>query len=112
MNRVFHRLWHRHPLLTAGFGLAVLASVVFAFRGLMFAGMLWMRAEQPVEGWMTPRFIALAYGIAVEEVEATLGLTEDEARGLSLDRLSWQTGRPLEDLIGPLDTLIRSQAPE
>lgn len=112
MNRIVHRLWQRHPLLTAGFGLAVLASVIFAFRGLMFAGMLWLRAEQPVEGWMTPRFIALAYGIAVEEVEATLGLTDDDARGRSLDRLAGESGRPVAELMEPLNALIRSQAPE
>lgn len=112
MKRVLYRLWQRHPLLTTGFGLAVMASVVFAFRGLMFAGMLWLRAEQPVEGWMTPRFIALAYGIAIEEVEATLGLSDDDARGRSLDRLAIDEGRPVAELMEPLNILIRSKAPE
>ena len=112
MKRTIRALWQRHPMLTAGFGLAVLAALVFAFRGLMFAGMLWMRAEQPVEGWMTPHFIALAYGLEIEAVEAALGLTEDDRRGQSLDRLAAGQGRPVSALMAPLDALIRSQAAE
>ncbi len=112
MRRTFRRLWQRHPMLTAGFGLAVLTALIFALRGLMFAGMLWMRAEQPLEGWMTPRFIALAYGLDIESVEAALGLTDDDRRGQSLDRLAAGHGRPVSALIEPLDALIRGQAME
>lgn len=110
MTRILRRLWQRHPLLAAAFVMAVLAALVFALRGLVFAGMLWMRAEQPVEGWMTPRFIALAYGLPVERVEQTLGLTDDDARGKSLDKLARQQGRPLADLIAPLNAAIRAKA--
>lgn len=103
---MIRKLWQRHPLLTTAFGLAVLASLVFALRGLMFAGMLWLRAEQPVEGWMTPRFIALVYGLEVEAVEATLGLTDDDARGLSLERLAQMQGRPVADLMEAVNATI------
>ena len=112
MKRAIIGLWRRHPMLTAGFGLAVLAALVFAFRGLMFAAMLWMRAEQPVEGWMTPHFIALAYGIEIEAVEAVLGLTEDDRRGQSLDRLAAGQGKHVSALVEPRNALIRSQALE
>ncbi len=112
MKRAIQALWRRHPLVSVGFGLAVIISLVFAIRGLMFAGMLWMRAEQPVEGWMTPRFIALAYGIGVREVEAALGLTDADARGVSLDRLAGQTGQPVAEVMAPINALIRSKAAE
>lgn len=112
MTRMLRRLWQRHPLIAAGFGMAVLASLVFALRGAMFAAMLWMRAEQPVEGWMTPRFIALAYGLPVYQVEQTLGLTDTDARGHSLDRLAREQGRPVADLMEPLNTAIRAKAAE
>ena len=112
MTAILRRLWQRHPLLTAGFGLAVLASLVFAVRGLVFAGMLWMRAEQPVEGWMTPRFIALAYGLDIEAVEEVLGLAGDDRRGQSLDRLAAGQAKPVSALMEPVNALIRAQAPE
>lgn len=103
---MIRRLWQRHPVLSAAFGLAVLASVGFALRGLMFAGMLWLRAEQPVEGWMTPRFIALVYGLEVERVETGLGLRDSDARGLSLERLARLQGRPVAELMETVNAII------
>lgn len=65
------RLWRTNPILSLAFVLAVAACLFFTGRAALFATNLYFRSEKPVAGWMTPRYIALAYGLD-EDVLARL----------------------------------------
>jgi hypothetical protein len=57
-NPMIRRIWQRNPLLSAAFLLAVASCLFFTWRAVDMALILTNRAEKPVAGWMTPRYIA------------------------------------------------------
>jgi hypothetical protein len=60
------KVWRRHPVLTTGFVLAVVAMLAFAVRfGVQVV--YWSTAahqNQQLEGWMTPRYIARSWQVS------------------------------------------------
>lgn len=103
------RLWRRHPVLTLAFALALVAVGFFGVRTLTFAVTLAWRAEQPVAGWMTPRYIERTYGLPRAELDAILKLDEAGEARLPVDALALATGRPLVGVLAELDAAIAAQ---
>lgn len=100
------RLWRRHPVLTLVFALALVAAGFFGGRALTFAVTLGWRAEQPVAGWMTPRYILRTYGLPREDVAAILGVDEASEARMPVDALARAAGRPLDEVLGALEAAI------
>jgi hypothetical protein len=112
-NARLGHVFRRHPVLTIAFVLALIATVIFGARALMFAITLDFRAEQPVAGWMTPRYVLRTYGLDPAELEALLDLdSRDEAR-LPLDAIARAKGEDLADLLARLQAALdaRDAAP-
>ena len=103
---MIRRIWKRNPVLSLAFVLAVAACLFFTGRATLFAVNLYFRSEKPVAGWMTPRYIALAYGLEGEELARILApATRDDAR-VPLYSLADTADIPLADLIAELQAAI------
>jgi len=103
---MIRRIWKRNPILSLVFVLAVTACLFFTGRATLFAVNLSFRSEKPVAGWMTPRYIALAYGLEGEELARILApATRDDARQ-PLYRIADAADVPLGDLIAALQAAI------
>lgn len=106
---MIRRMWHRNPILTLAFVLALLACFFFAGRTMNMVMILMYRAETPVAGWMTPRYIARSYGLEREELGALLAVDDrDEARQ-PLYLLAQEQGVPIADLIARVQALVDAQ---
>lgn len=100
------RLWRGHPVLTLAFALALVALGFFGARALTFAVTLAWRAEQPVAGWMTPRYIQRTYDLPREDVAAILGVDQASEARMPVDALARASGRPLAEVLGALEAAI------
>lgn len=113
MTRLAH-LWTHHRLLLAGFVLALAITLFFAFRLIAFA-IYWndpAHREQPIAGWMTPRYIAHSWHLPPEDVRAALNLTPDRTEGrITLIEIAEQRGVPVSELIDALAPLTQNAPP-
>lgn len=100
------RLWRRHPLLSLAFALALLAVGFFGVRALTFAVTLAWRSDQPVAGWMTPRYIQRTYDLPRDVVAAILGVDGSGEARMPVDALALDAGRPLAEVIAELEAAI------
>lgn len=101
--------WRQRPFLTLAFVLAVLATLFFAGRALTFAVTLSYRAEQPVAGWMTPRYIARTYGLDRDAIAALLGTEDRDDLRQPIDAIAREQARPAADLIAIVQTAVDAQ---
>lgn len=107
---MIRRIWQRNPILTLAFLLALAASLFFASRAVNMAIVLANRAEKPVAGWMTPRYIARSYGLERDDLGRILLAVDDrdDARQ-PLYALAREQGVPLADLIAEIQALVDAQ---
>jgi len=103
------RLWRRAPVLTLALVAALAFTAFFAAR-LTLDTLYWTdpeRADVPIQGWMTPRFVAHSWTVPPDLVAATLGLERDgEGRRVTLAKLAKERGVPVDMLITDLETAI------
>ncbi len=95
------RIW-----LRAAFALAILATAVFAVRAAWYAWELAERAEKPVSGWMTPRYILAVYDVDPKALAAILHLPPDADPRESVARLAAASGRSTEAVLADITALI------
>ncbi len=89
-----------HPVLTPAFLLAAALTVMFTIRTVAFT-IYWANPahrDQPIEPWMTPRYVAHSWDLPPERVAAALGLEPGSARGLSLAEIAASGGLSLEEI--------------
>lgn len=106
---MIRRIWQRNPLLSLAFLLAVTASLFFAWRAVDMALILTNRAEKPVAGWMTPRYIARSYGLDRDDLAAVLSTADGEDARQPLHSLAREQDVPLTDMIRAVQALIDMQ---
>lgn len=106
---MIRRIWRKNPVLTLAFLLALGACLFFAFRAVNMAVVLVNRAEKPVAGWMTPRYIARSYGIAREDLARILATTDREDARQPLYSLAREQDVPVADLIAAIQALVSAQ---
>lgn len=101
MRARLRHLWqdHRKPLL--GFVAALLLTVFFAVR-MIVATIYWMdpaKQDQPLAGWMTPRYVAQSYQLPPEVLGPALFLDEDAPpMRRSLEKIAANNGVTLAEL--------------
>ena len=106
---MIRRIWQRNPGITLAFCLAVLASLFFGWRAVDMALILSNRAEKPVAGWMTPRYIARSYGLERDDLAARLSTTDRDDARQPLYSLAREQDVPVTDLINAVQALIDAQ---
>ncbi len=110
MTSAARKLWTDHKLLLAGFLLALAVMLFFAVRSVMF-WVYWAdpaHREQPIAGWMTPRYVAHSWSIPPEVLRDALAVPSD-AKGLSIDALAKGRGVSTEEIIGQIEAAIADQ---
>ncbi|SEW05592.1 hypothetical protein SAMN04488515_0844 [Cognatiyoonia koreensis] len=100
------RLWAHHRLLLLGFCVALAALGFFGVRTLS-ATLYWMdpaHQDQPIAGWMTPRYVARSYQLPPEVLGDALFLVKgDGPRRVSLDVIAAENNLTLDALQTRID---------
>lgn len=105
------RLWHSHRLLLLAFGLAATLTLFFAVRMVVF-GIYWAdpkHQNQPLEGWMTLRYVAHSYDLQREDALAILGVSSPPGGRQSLQKLAREQGMTLQELQSRIDAFVASR---
>lgn len=116
MKRLIRQLWERNRVGVVAFVLAAAVSLFFLLR----LGLFWVywsdpaHRDQPIEGWMTPGYIAYSHHVPKETVIDALGLSPDGHFHKTLEDIAAQSGRTVEELAILLNAAIaeRQQAGE
>jgi len=93
-----HNLWRRHRLLVPAFITALVVALLFAVRLLLFT-LYWTDAapqKQPVEGWMTPRYVAHSYDLPPGVVLEILELETLDSEQRTLEEIAATSDLTLE----------------
>ena len=105
-------LWTHHRWGMIGFGAALMLALLFAVRLSIFT-MYWAdpaHRNQPIEGWMTPGYIARSYDVDPDVIRAALPIQLD-ARS-TLARIAAREGVAIDTLIAEIEGAIeRAMAP-
>lgn len=114
MMERFKRAWARHPVLTGVFLAAVVLMAVFAVRSTLFV-IYWSdpaHHEQPIEGWMTPRYIMHSWKVPPEVVLDAIGRPAMPGKRQNLDEIAEQQGISTEELIDRVTRAVEASGPE
>lgn len=99
--------------LRVAYALAVLATAVFGMRAAWYAWELADRAEKPVAGWMTPRYILAVYKVDPKALAAILNIDPDQDPRESVARLAASSGLSTDAVLQEITALIdESRRPE
>lgn len=103
------RLWKAAPIASGILVIALVASLFFGARAFLH----WydrpplLDRQQPVAAWMTPRYVARAWGIPPEIIRDAIGRPDKGQKGMeSLTRIAKERGVPVENLLADLQTAI------
>lgn len=103
----------RRKIGLAGFALAAILTLFFLSRLVLFTTH-WMdpaRGMHPVEGWMTPGYIARTYDIPRADMMVILGLTPEDKPRQSLRKIAKAQGIPLADIIATVNAALAARPP-
>ena len=103
-------LWRHNRLLLLAFAAALCVTLLFALRAALFA-LYWndpAHRDQPIEGWMTPRYVAHSWDVpraVMVEVLGTDGPPRD-GKPQPLRMMADERGVPLDQVIAEIETAI------
>ncbi len=113
LNGIKH-LWRNQKLLLLAFTLAAVMTVMFAARMVVFS-FYWGNPDhqnQPLEGWMTPRYVAYSYGLEPDEFEQILGIDPTAVSRTHLRDILKEQDLTLEELQARIDALVAARTTE
>jgi hypothetical protein len=102
-------LWRRHRLLFLAFVVAIAVTVFFAVRLLLFT-VYWVDPDhrrQSLEDWMTPRYVAHAYDLSLEEVREVLELEPGDGKRRTLAEIVETSELTLAEIQRRIDEAAR-----
>jgi hypothetical protein len=107
MSRVVSTL-RRHKVLAAIFLVAVTLALgfatVMAVHAIRFRDHVVER--QPVEPWMTIRYVARAWQVPPDEIGAALGVDRDTGKGRSLNEIAEMQGLTPEEAVAAVERVL------
>ena len=92
--------WRRHPVLTTGFVLAAVFTLIFAVRAVVFT-VYWANPEhrdRAIEGWMTPRYVARSWSLPDRVVVDAMQLPSMSGRRETLADIAARQNISIETL--------------
>ncbi len=101
-------LWARYPVVTLAFLTAVVATLFFAVRLVLFpppfrdGGF----APGPIKGWMTPRMIVHSYPIAPERLAEVLGLDIRSGKPRTLEQIAFDQGLTVDEIVARIELAL------
>lgn len=103
-------LWRKHRFLFPAFITALVVTLFFAAR-LLMATLYWTDPDhhkQPLEGWMTPRYVAHSYSLEPEAVREVLELKAVEGEPRTLAEIAENSDLTLEEIQRRIDEAAHS----
>lgn len=94
----FLALWRRNRWLTLSFVLAVIFAVFFSARSIAFFFYWQNHYQEPIEGWMTVRYIAHSYRVDPLVVHNALELPEGQPDHRMLFEIARSKGVDIDNL--------------
>ena len=98
----FKRLWRTNRWLTISFLLTLTLALVFIIRAGVFFVYWQTHADEPIQGWMTIRYIAKSYRVDPKLVHDAIGLPETGPDRRPLIKIARGQGEPLDALTGKI----------
>ncbi|MHA6267911.1 hypothetical protein [uncultured Aliiroseovarius sp.] len=102
------RIWGAAPIATLILAVALAMSVFFAVRTTA-SWIYWndpAHIDQPIEGWMTARYVAYSWDVPRQVMFEALQLGQPGDGPSSLRRLAEARGIPLDVMIADLEAAI------
>ena len=103
-------LWRKYRFLFLAFVGALVVTLFFAARLLIFS-LYWPDPEpheQPVKGWMTPRYVAHSYDLPPGTVREALGLEALDGERRTLAEITETSSLTLEAIQRRVNEAVRS----
>jgi hypothetical protein len=101
MKRRLAYLWRRHRIMTLLFLAALGLAAVLAVRTVMFT-VYWMdpaHHDAQLQGWMTPRYVAMSYHLPPDIVGEALSIDPDTPPlRQTLAQIAARTGRSVAEM--------------
>ena len=100
-------LWTHNRTLFVTFLVVVLLAGFFGGRAVN-QFIYWSdpaKLNQPLAGWMTPRYVSRSYQVPPEVVQSAFEL-DTPPRRMSLERLAAETGMSIDEMQSALDTAV------
>ncbi len=106
-------LWHTRRAALLAFGLALAALGYFGVKTVS-STLYWMdpaHQNQPLAGWMTPRYVAQSYDLPRDALRPALFIDLDAPpRRISLATIAAQNGITIADLQARIDAAAATHA--
>lgn len=105
------RIWRAHKILSLAFFVAILLTLLFGVRTVVFT-VYWMdpaHRDQTLEGWMTPRYVAQSYELPPEATALAIGVPyPPENRGQTLAEIAKNQGVTLAELQARIEAAAKT----
>lgn len=112
MLNAARKLWRKHRLIFLAFIAALVVTAFFAGR-LLVASLYWSdpdHHDQPLEGWMTPRYVAHSHDLPTDVVRDILGLEElGDRERRTLAEIAKTSDLTIEEMQRRIDEARRSR---
>ncbi len=107
MSLSFGHFLRSHRLVLTIFVVAVTLTAVFSFRAI--AHFVYFQdpahREQPIAGWMTPRYVAMSHGVPPAVVRQAIGERQRGGRA-TLEAIAAERDQSLDALIDEIEAAI------
>ena len=110
MKHKVRQLWKRNKIGLIAFVRAAAVSLFFVLRLTVF-WIYWSdpaHRNQPIEGWMTPGYVAYSHHVPKEAITDALGLTPGGYAHKTLEDIAEESGRSIEQLTVLLNEVIET----
>jgi len=104
----FKKLWRTNRWLTVSFLLTLTLALFFIIRAGVFFVYWQNHADEPIEGWMTIRYVAKSYRVDPRIVRNAIGLPITGPDRRPLIRIARETGQPLDALTAAIADAIET----
>ncbi|MBC7284472.1 hypothetical protein [Hoeflea sp.] len=103
------RLWRTNRWLTVSFLLTLTLALVFTIRAGVFFVYWQHHEDEPVEGWMTIRYVAKSYRVSPKLLHDALGLPQTGPDHRPLIKIARERNQPLDALTAQIIAAIESE---
>ncbi|MEM5472510.1 hypothetical protein WNZ14_12295 [Hoeflea sp. AS60] len=101
------KLWRQNRWLALAFIIALTLALVFIIRASIFFAYWQSHADEPIEGWMTVRYVARSYRVDPKIVHDAVGLPDSGPDRRPLIKIAREQGQPLDVLTARILDAIR-----
>ena len=102
------KLWRHNRWLTLSFLITLTLALVFIIRAGVFFVYWQQHQDEPIEGWMTVRYVAHSYRVDPRLVHTAIGLPHTGPDHRPLIKISRQDGEPLDEIAARILDAIRA----